>query len=174
MIIDKVTRVIAEQMGVNADDIDILAPKFRDELGMDSLDDIEMVMALEEEFERDITDADAERFMYASVMDVVRFIESNGKVLPAPVSHKSQGRTFGEVQLAVATTDVGRSTIEGFPVPDSAIFIQEEIGVLGDITVTVDTYHAHVKVDGKTQLTLSRSNGNLENLCRLLMKSSTK
>jgi len=174
MIIDKVTRVIAEQMGINPDDISILTPQFRDELGMDSLDDIEMVMALEEEFERDITDADAERFMHASVMDIVRFIESDGKVLPAPVSYKSQGRTFGEVQLAIAAADVGRSTIAGFPVPDPANFIQEEIGVLGDITVTVDKYHAHVKVDGKTQLTLSRDNGNLEDLCRLLMKSSTK
>lgn len=171
-ILNRITRVLGEQMGIDPDTINVFAPRFRDELGMDSLDDVEMVMALEEEFEREILDEDAERFMYASVMDIVKYVESEGKVFPDQM-HKSQGMTFGELEVSIAESNVG-VTIGGFPLPDPEDFVPQVIGVLGDITVVVDKYHAMVKVDGETCLALSRSNGNLEDLCRLLMKSSTK
>lgn len=160
----RVTNLLAEQMGVNADEINVLEPIH--ELGTDSLDNIEIVMRLEEDFSIDIPDAFAEKFVDASVMDVVRAIDSNLTVEPAPkvsmvapvVAFKSQGCTFQQMLDKINPEDHEHHVI----------------GVLGDITVTADKHFASVKVDGSTVLTLARDNGNLEDLCRLLMKSSTK
>ncbi len=56
----KVTEIIKEQLSVNAEDIKPEA-KFIEDLGADSLDTVELVMALEEEFDLDIADEDAEK-----------------------------------------------------------------------------------------------------------------
>ena len=56
---DKVYDIIVSKMGVNKDQIK-LESKFSDDLGADSLDTVELVMALEEEFECEIPDEDAE------------------------------------------------------------------------------------------------------------------
>jgi len=57
---DQVRGIIAEQLGVKADDIGNDA-SFVDDLGADSLDTVELVMALEEEFETEIPDEEAEK-----------------------------------------------------------------------------------------------------------------
>ncbi len=57
---DQVRAIIAEQLGVKADEISNDA-SFVDDLGADSLDTVELVMALEEEFETEIPDEDAEK-----------------------------------------------------------------------------------------------------------------
>ena len=57
---DQVRGIIAEQLGVKADEIKNDA-SFVDDLGADSLDTVELVMALEEEFETEIPDEDAEK-----------------------------------------------------------------------------------------------------------------
>lgn len=57
---DQVRAIIAEQLGVKADEIKNDA-SFVDDLGADSLDTVELVMALEEEFETEIPDEDAEK-----------------------------------------------------------------------------------------------------------------
>ena len=57
---DQVRGIIAEQLGVKADEIKNEA-SFVDDLGADSLDTVELVMALEEEFETEIPDEDAEK-----------------------------------------------------------------------------------------------------------------
>ncbi len=57
---DQVRGIIAEQLGVKADEIRNDA-SFVDDLGADSLDTVELVMALEEEFETEIPDEDAEK-----------------------------------------------------------------------------------------------------------------
>ena len=59
-IIDKVKSIIIEQLGVEEEDIKMEA-SFVDDLGADSLDIVELVMALEEEFDLEIPDEDAEK-----------------------------------------------------------------------------------------------------------------
>lgn len=68
----KITSIIVEQLGVNADQVTPEA-KFIEDLGADSLDTVELVMALEEEFGHEIPDEDAEKLQ--SVGDVIKYIE---------------------------------------------------------------------------------------------------
>ncbi len=56
----RVRKIVAEQLGVNEDDVKNEA-SFVDDLGADSLDTVELVMALEEEFETEIPDEEAEK-----------------------------------------------------------------------------------------------------------------
>ncbi len=73
----KVKKIIVEQLGVNADQVTPEA-KFIEDLGADSLDTVELVMALEEEFGHEIPDEEAEKLQ--SVGDVIKYIEeSRGK-----------------------------------------------------------------------------------------------
>jgi acyl carrier protein len=69
---DRIKKIIVEQLGVNEDQIKPEA-KFIEDLGADSLDTVELVMALEEEFGTEIPDEEAEKLQ--SVGDVVKFIE---------------------------------------------------------------------------------------------------
>jgi acyl carrier protein len=59
-VMDKVKAVIVEQLGVAEEDV-VTAASFTDDLGADSLDTVELVMALEEEFGTEIADEDAEK-----------------------------------------------------------------------------------------------------------------
>ncbi len=68
----KVKDIIVEQLGVNADQVTTVA-KFIEDLGADSLDTVELVMALEEEFNIEVPDEVAEKLQ--SVGDVVKHIE---------------------------------------------------------------------------------------------------
>jgi acyl carrier protein len=70
----KVRDKIAEQLGVAADEVTPEA-SFIEDLGADSLDIVELVMALEEEFNIEISDEDAEKIR--TVKDVVGYIESH-------------------------------------------------------------------------------------------------
>lgn len=56
---DRVKKIVIEQLGANEDDVTLKA-SFIDDLGADSLDTVELVMALEEEFETEIPDEEAE------------------------------------------------------------------------------------------------------------------
>ena len=69
---DKIRQIIADQLGVKKEEVTDNA-KFVDDLGADSLDTVELVMALEEEFGVEIPDEDAEKL--ASVGDALRYIE---------------------------------------------------------------------------------------------------
>jgi len=71
---DRIRTIIAEQLGVKPEQITPEA-KFIEDLGADSLDTVELVMALEEEFGNEIPDEDAEKLI--SVDDVIRFIEES-------------------------------------------------------------------------------------------------
>mgnify|MGYP000634710655 FL=1 len=73
-IFDKVKEIIVEQLGV-ADTAVTLEASFIDDLGADSLDIVELVMALEEEFDIEIPDADAEKVV--TVTDVVDYIKDH-------------------------------------------------------------------------------------------------
>ena len=73
-IFEKVKKVIMEQLGVS-DSAITLEASFIDDLGADSLDIVELIMALEEEFDMEIPDADAEKVV--TVGDVVDYIKEN-------------------------------------------------------------------------------------------------
>ena len=73
-IFNKVKEIIVEQLGVPETSITSEA-SFVDDLGADSLDIVELVMALEEEFDIEIPDADAEKVV--SVGDVVDYLKEN-------------------------------------------------------------------------------------------------
>jgi len=69
---DKITEIIVEQLGVKPEEV-IPEASFVDDLGADSLDTVELVMALEEEFGIEIPDEDAEKIQ--TVGDAIRYIE---------------------------------------------------------------------------------------------------
>ena len=69
---DRIKKIIVEQLGVNEDQVKPEA-KFIEDLGADSLDTVELVMALEEEFGTEIPDEEAEKLQ--SVGDVIKFID---------------------------------------------------------------------------------------------------
>ncbi len=69
---DRIREIIIEQLGVSPEEV-IPEASFIDDLGADSLDIVELVMAIEEEFNLEIPDEDAERIQ--SVQDVQSYIE---------------------------------------------------------------------------------------------------
>jgi len=71
-IADKVKKIIEEQLGVGADQVTDDA-SFIDDLGADSLDTVELVMALEEAFEIEIPDEDAEKM--TTVASAIEYLE---------------------------------------------------------------------------------------------------
>ena len=73
-VFEKVKEIIVEQLGV-ADTAVTLEASFIDDLGADSLDIVELIMALEEEFVIEIPDADAEKVV--TVNDVVDYIKDH-------------------------------------------------------------------------------------------------
>ena len=72
----KIKKIIEEQLGVEGDRIKPEA-SFIDDLGADSLDIVELVMAMEEEFDLEIPDEDAEKLK--TVSDVTTYIQGKGK-----------------------------------------------------------------------------------------------
>ncbi len=73
----KVKEVIVEQLGVDPERVKAEA-SFIDDLGADSLDIVELVMAMEEEFGIEIPDEDAEKLK--TVQDVASYLQAKGKV----------------------------------------------------------------------------------------------
>ena len=70
----RVKKIVAEQLGVNEADVKIEST-FVDDLGADSLDTVELVMALEEEFECEIPDEEAEKI--TSVLQAIDYIKAH-------------------------------------------------------------------------------------------------
>ena len=73
-IFNKVKEIIIEQLGV-AETAVVAEASFIDDLGADSLDIVELIMAIEEEFDLEIPDSDAEKVV--TVSDVVDYIKDN-------------------------------------------------------------------------------------------------
>ena len=73
---EKVKNVIIEQLGVSADEV-VPEASFVDDLGADSLDLVELVMVLEEEFGQEIPDEAAEKIQ--TVQDAISYIQGNMK-----------------------------------------------------------------------------------------------
>jgi len=73
-VFDKVKEIIVDQLGVDEEEVS-LESSFIDDLGADSLDIVELIMALEEEFDLEIPDEDAEKI--STVSDAVEYIKEN-------------------------------------------------------------------------------------------------
>ncbi len=73
-ILDKVTEILVDQLGVDEDDVTLEA-NFIDDLNADSLDIVELIMALEQEFDTSIPDEEAERII--TVGDAVDYIRDH-------------------------------------------------------------------------------------------------
>jgi acyl carrier protein len=73
-VADKVKEIVVQQLGVSPEQVTPGA-KFIEDLGADSLDQVELVMALEEDFGADIPDEDAEKL--TTVGDVIKYIEEH-------------------------------------------------------------------------------------------------
>jgi len=71
---DRVKKIVAEQLGVKEDEVNN-ASSFVDDLGADSLDTVELVMALEEEFDTEIPDEEAEQI--TTVQLAINYINEN-------------------------------------------------------------------------------------------------
>lgn len=74
MVFEKVREIIAEQLGVDENDVTMDTHLMKD-LEADSLDAVEIIMAIEDEYGIEIPDEDAEKFQRVS--DLVKFVEAN-------------------------------------------------------------------------------------------------
>ena len=72
-VLERVSKVVVDRLGVDESEVKLEA-SFRDDLGADSLDVVELVMELEDEFDMEISDEDAEKI--ATVGDAISYIES--------------------------------------------------------------------------------------------------
>lgn len=73
-ITEKVKAIVVEQLGVDEEEVTLKA-SFTDDLGADSLDNVELIMALEEEFDIEIPDEEAEKI--SVVQDAIKYIEEH-------------------------------------------------------------------------------------------------
>jgi acyl carrier protein len=71
---DKVKKIIAEKLSVDVEEV-VPAASFVDDLGADSLDLVELIMSMEEEFDIEISDEDAEKLV--TFQDVIDYIKAN-------------------------------------------------------------------------------------------------
>ncbi|MBA7703094.1 Acyl carrier protein [subsurface metagenome] len=71
---EKIKKIICEQLEVNEKDV-VPEASFVDDLGADSLDQVELIMAMEEEFDISISDEEAEKI--ATVRDAIAYVEKN-------------------------------------------------------------------------------------------------
>ena len=73
MILEKIKAIIAEQLGVEEEDVKVETHLMKD-LEADSLDAVEIIMAIEDEFDIEVPDEDAEKFQ--TVKDIISYIEA--------------------------------------------------------------------------------------------------
>ncbi|MBL4585311.1 MAG: acyl carrier protein [Pseudomonadales bacterium] len=72
---ERVKKIVCEQLGVKEEEV-VGTASFVEDLGADSLDTVELVMALEDEFETEIPDDDAEKI--TSVQEAIDYVQANG------------------------------------------------------------------------------------------------
>jgi acyl carrier protein len=72
-VLERVTKIVVDRLGVDESQVSLTA-SFKDDLGADSLDVVELVMELEDEFDMEISDDDAEKI--STVGDAVNYINS--------------------------------------------------------------------------------------------------
>lgn len=75
MVFDKIRSIIAEQLGLDDDSVITLETSIMKDLEADSLDAVEIIMGIEDEFDIEIPDEAAEQFQLVS--DIVKYVEDN-------------------------------------------------------------------------------------------------
>jgi len=75
-LFEKVKEIVVDQLGVEEEEVSE-SSSFVDDLGADSLDLVELIMALEEEFDMEIPDEDAEKI--STVGDAIKYIKENAQ-----------------------------------------------------------------------------------------------
>lgn len=73
MVFEKVKGIIAEQLGISDDSIITAETSLMKDLEADSLDAVEIIMAIEDEFDIEIPDEDAEKFL--NIGDIIKYVE---------------------------------------------------------------------------------------------------
>lgn len=76
LVEERVTQIIVDQLGVESSEV-MPEASFVDDLGADSLDRVELIMAFEENFDMEIPDDDAEKIV--TVQDAIAYIQKNAK-----------------------------------------------------------------------------------------------
>jgi acyl carrier protein len=76
LVEERVTQIIVDQLGVESSEV-VPEASFLDDLGADSLDRVELIMAFEENFDMEIPDDDAEKIV--TVQDAIAYIQKNAK-----------------------------------------------------------------------------------------------
>jgi acyl carrier protein len=76
LVEERVTQIIVDQLGVEPSEV-VPEASFLDDLGADSLDRVELIMAFEENFDMEIPDDDAEKIV--TVQDAIAYIQKNAK-----------------------------------------------------------------------------------------------
>jgi len=76
LVEERVTQIIVDQLGVESSEV-VPEASFLDDLGADSLDRVELIMAFEENFDMEIPDTDAEKIV--TVQDAIAYIQKNAK-----------------------------------------------------------------------------------------------
>ncbi len=76
LVEERVTQIIVDQLGVESSEV-VPEASFLDDLGADSLDRVELIMAFEENFDMEIPDNDAEKIV--TVQDAIAYIQKNAK-----------------------------------------------------------------------------------------------
>ena len=80
-MLDKIKKIVVEQLGVEEEEI-TLESSFIDDLGADSLDIVELIMALEEEFDLEIPDSEAEKFLqWEMLLTTLRLIHKKSPLV---------------------------------------------------------------------------------------------
>ncbi|MGI6728356.1 MAG: acyl carrier protein [Anaerovoracaceae bacterium] len=74
MVFEKIKEIIVEQLGIDEDDVTMNTHLMKD-LEADSLDAVEIIMAIEDEFDIEVSDEDAEKFQM--IGDIVKYVEDN-------------------------------------------------------------------------------------------------
>jgi acyl carrier protein len=76
-VVEKVRQIVSEQLGVDEAEVTPSA-SFTDDLGADSLDQVELIMAMEEAFSMEVGDEDAEKML--TVQNAIDYVDKHGKV----------------------------------------------------------------------------------------------
>src|SRR5687768_6589709 len=98
---ERVKKIVVEQLGVKEEEVSNSA-SFVDDLGADSLDTVELVMALEEEFECEIPDEEAEKI--TSVQQAIDYVTAHVKAWAGEVFNATSRRSAPSMRLPFATT----------------------------------------------------------------------
>ena len=144
-MLEKMKEIIADQLSVDADSI-TEASSFKEDLGADSLDLFELVMALEDEYSVEIPSDDLQNLL--TVGDVMNYLKEKGKNLKIEI----EVRNFNELEEAMRVGGIDRIMLDNFNIEDTKEAVRRvngryEIESSGGITFDTLRDYAECGVD---------------------------